>query len=112
MTDDLNYAELDPGVRKLVRLLRAQGFRTCDSGDGVSKPPEWEGVLTVAHVFMETGPEDMVSEANLLFTVLESVLHVPITPGMIQASFDPADGSAVLAVMGVNDAMIKPEYAP
>lgn len=29
---------LDPGVRRLVVLLRLWGFETCDSGDGRSKP--------------------------------------------------------------------------
>ena len=29
---------LDPGIRRLVTLLRAHGFETTDSGDGVTKP--------------------------------------------------------------------------
>lgn len=35
-----NYAELDPGIRDVVMLLRQARFDTTDSGDGVSKPAE------------------------------------------------------------------------
>ena len=33
----MNYNELDPGIRPHVRALNDAGFRTTDSGDGVSK---------------------------------------------------------------------------
>lgn len=32
-----DYTQLDPGIRDEVRLLRACGFQTTDSGDGVTK---------------------------------------------------------------------------
>ena len=34
---DIDYGELDPGIRETVRRLNEEGFETCDSGDGVSK---------------------------------------------------------------------------
>ena len=41
---DLNYAELDPGIRRVVAMLRHFGFETTDSGDGVTKfkDPSWD----------------------------------------------------------------------
>lgn len=36
-TDDLDPSALDPGIRRTILWLRARGFNTTDSGDGVSK---------------------------------------------------------------------------
>jgi len=33
----MDYTQLDPGIRKLVKLLRENGFETTDSGDGKTK---------------------------------------------------------------------------
>lgn len=35
--EDIDPMTLDPGVRRLVMWLRAQDFKTSDSGDGVTK---------------------------------------------------------------------------
>lgn len=105
-TYDLNYDELDPGIRKLVRLLNERNFLTSDSGDGVSKPPEAR-VIDVPHVYMTTTPQSMIREAHRLAALLMVHLKAELVPGMIQATFDPVDGSASLAVMDVNDDMLK-----
>jgi hypothetical protein len=34
MSDDLDYSQLDPNIRQVVRFLRSRGFETTDSGDG------------------------------------------------------------------------------
>jgi hypothetical protein len=36
-TDTVPWDNLDPGIRRLVRLLVDHGFETTDSGDNVSK---------------------------------------------------------------------------
>lgn len=38
--DDFDYAQLDSGIREIVRTLRERGWNTTDSGDGSSKPKE------------------------------------------------------------------------
>lgn len=35
--DDI-IAACDPGIRRVVAWLRERGFKTTDSGDGVTKP--------------------------------------------------------------------------
>lgn len=63
ISDDIDFGELDPGVRELVRRLREQNFLTCDSGDGVSKPAD-ERVFDRPHV--------MIAEAHRLQTLVDS----------------------------------------
>lgn len=93
---------LDPGVRRLVVFLNEQGFATCDSGDGVSKPPVGR-VLDVPHVFMvvDEGRSGEV-EAWRLREVLTAV-GVTVKPAQIQYSFDPVDGSRLLQLLHVSD---------
>jgi len=59
------YKHLDPGVRDLVAALNAHGFRTTDSGDGVSKPPSGR-VFDFPHVFMVVASARLVAEADRL----------------------------------------------
>jgi len=59
------YKHLDPGVRDLVAALNAHGFRTTDSGDGVSKPPPGR-VFDFPHVFMIVVPVYLIAESNRL----------------------------------------------
>jgi hypothetical protein len=64
---------LDPGIHDTVARLIAAGFRTTDSGDGVSKPRELydEGyALPFPHVFAETKVRSMVQEAHRMAAVL------------------------------------------
>jgi hypothetical protein len=52
MGDDLDYSQLDEGIRDAVRLVRSHGFVTTDSGDGRldGAKAEMEGVLPFPHV--------------------------------------------------------------
>lgn len=45
-----DYDTIDPGVRRLVRLLREHGFDTNDSGDGYSKIAQGYDPEQMAHV--------------------------------------------------------------
>lgn len=50
--EPLDLDSVDPGIRDVVSKLRSLGFFTIDSGDGHSKPPEWDPE-PVAHVYCE-----------------------------------------------------------
>lgn len=104
IVEDIDYSLLDPGIRGTVKWLRSVGFITTDSGDGSSKYKEIdEGeALDVAHVHMTLDPDGSRGQAIWLLTLLEAKgLTVP--PGMIQLTFDPADGSCCLSLYGVDD---------
>lgn len=96
--------EIDPGVRRLVAFLNEHGFETTDSGDGVSKPAD-RRELDFPHVFMSTRPVDLIDEASRLFSLLDQN-GLTADPGTIEASYDVADGSAIIALYSVDDAML------
>jgi hypothetical protein len=108
---------LDPGICRTVVLLRQYGFDTTDSGDGKSKPPEPGEVLTYPHVFMVVSdPRVLVAEADRLALILgdHGVKIGPMgpearMPPCIQAAYCPANKSASLMLMGVDDRDIKPD---
>ncbi len=99
---------LDPGIRKTVEWLNECGFETTDSGDGVSKVG-MECALDVPNVFMEVTPDSMVEEARRLHALLQDrgVDFGQYADASIQASFDPVDGSSILELYGVDDAMLE-----
>lgn len=83
---------IDPGVRRLVRWLRAMGFDTTDSGDGVTKPAAGDvEALTVPHVFIR-GNIPCVLQRRLAIAGIEPAV------GRIQYTYDPADNSHVVAL--------------
>lgn len=69
----LDYDALDPGIRDVVRLLREHGFDTRDSGDGISKPLDSEGVLRFPHVVCVVEPHEMYSEARRLNALAKTI---------------------------------------
>lgn len=100
--------ELDQGIRQTVLWLNENGFNTTDSGDGVSKlaagwPPE--EVLDFAHVFMFCNSTDLISEAQRLLKLLSSV-GIESRPNMVEASYDPANESAMIMLQGVDDSYL------
>lgn len=94
MLPDLDLEQLDPGIRRMVSWLRAEGWETTDSGDGVSKPPGPE-VLPFPHVVIRSSPGRLVDDARRL----RKFLCQYNTPEQIEATFDPADESAVILVL-------------
>jgi hypothetical protein len=90
MSDEIDYSELDPGIRDVVRVMREAGFDTTDSGDGVSKPKDGMCVLEYPHVFAMTEPARMVSEADRLVALLGPEWDVDV-------SYSPRDGKAILS---------------
>ncbi len=104
--DTLNPALLTPGIRKTVLWLRSLGFDTTDSGDGVTNvEAEMEGAIDIAHVHIQTTPLKMVSVARNLQDAVEAK-GIKLEAGMIQATYDPVDHSAIVSLYGVSDEML------
>jgi hypothetical protein len=100
--DDI-IAACDPGIRRVVAWLRERGFKTTDSGDGVAKPAAGdEDALTEPHVFMVTHRDALADAADRLQAELAAAGFTP-RAGRVQSSYDPADGVAVLALVGIDD---------
>lgn len=93
----MNYDDLDPGIREVVRLVNEAGFVTTDSGDGVSKPAEWyqpdERGVTEAfpfqHVVAESCRETLIDDADRLAAVLG-------IGWAVEATYGTADGICYL----------------
>lgn len=87
-----NYDQIDPGIRATVKLLRAEGFETTDSGDGVSKPRAWYAsgeAMSCPNVAMHVTLTSIVPEAHRLLKLLGPDWQV-------QAMYSPNDGIATL----------------
>lgn len=100
----MNYDDLDPGIRETVRWLRGLGYETTDSGDGETKSEEHRSV-DGPHVFMRVDHRSVASDADLLFLSLRHA-GIHATEGMVQATYDPGSAVQVLALFGVDDAML------
>ena len=70
------YDSLDPGVIPVVRLFHEAGFKTCDSGDGRSKPPS-DSTLPFPHVVAVCPSSRLQAEVDRAFRVLREA------PGML-----------------------------
>jgi hypothetical protein len=105
--------DLDPGIRDVVAFLRLWEFKTTDSGDGVTKRAAgWSEneAADYPHVHMMAPPSRLIAEAQRLVKVL-AVNGVGVSPCgegavHIQATYDPANESAILSLIGLNDAML------
>jgi hypothetical protein len=102
----IDYEQIDPGVRKLVRWLNELGFETTDSGDGYSKSNlgyEDEDFLNFPHVAILCSKyEEPYYTANrLLEELMEAKL--PVGHGTIQLSYDPFDKSSIILLIDIDD---------
>jgi hypothetical protein len=112
----INYEELDPGVRRLVRALREHNFMTTDSGDGRTKPEDERTFGDRAHVAMVPMNANLIlSESNrlraLILQWLKSPIVLPDQPDPdslheINSSYDPKDRSVVIILFDVTDEML------
>jgi hypothetical protein len=85
-------AALDPGIKSLVIWLNGAG---------------WE-VMDVPNISIRVDPDVMISSSRTLMLQLKKLPgctgHYKLPPGVqIQASYDPADGTAVLLLTGLDD---------
>lgn len=94
MSEPIDYDALDPGIRDVVRAINEWGWETCDSGDGVSKPADYECALRFPHVFAEAQfVESMIAEA----IELAHLLTVRFGPGWyVEANYSTKDSKAIL----------------
>lgn len=112
---DINYEEMNPGIRRTVKWLRSCGFDTTDSGDGVTH----DHACDRDHAYVVIVVEDadrLVKRADLLRGLLGhrgiKIAPQSIDPSAqvsIQASYDPANRIAVIDLTGLTDAMLFPE---
>lgn len=109
----IEYDELDPGIREVVRRLRAAGFETCDSGDGKSKPPE-EG-SEMPHVIMNCPRENLFSEADRLAAEVATWGLAADHGYSVMASYEPEIGGvgfSTLQLFLVTDSDLQPVSHP
>ena len=109
--DELDYSQLDPGIRETVRRLRYWGFDTTDSGDGHSKADagyDPDGFCPHPHVYIRSSASQMVTDCKILLRFCR-VAGVDIgeirsadSPS-IQAMYDPVDDTAMIMLAGVSD---------
>lgn len=103
--DPLSDAEvecLDPGIREIVVQLRADGFETTDSGDGVSKPAD-ERVFEYPHVYAVTNHVRLLDEAHRMQALLGD-------EWMVEAVYMPRSGTALLAASKCDPAKLWEGY--
>lgn len=108
--DDVNYEELDPGIRRTVKLIRDHGFVTTDSGDGRSKGAFGEDY---PHVYCNLGPGIWKQAVRDLLLGLRAA----VTPSglakfdsgeaTVQTTWSPLDEVTVLTVVGICDDDLK-----
>ncbi len=117
MPDDIDYAQLNPGIRETVRMLRAHGFDTSDSGDGETHEhecdPEWSYVAIIV------APANLCEEADRLVVVLRKygIEAQPMSMDedddavIVEAMYNPLDGMALLYITNVHDDDLRPYAA-
>lgn len=104
----IDYDELDPGIRDIVKMLREQGFETTDSGDGVAKFQQESKYYGCApepypHVYCHTEPDDIVVEAEKLAEVLGDQWRV-------EATYWTRSHTAMLLAQKVTEAQLAADY--
>lgn len=122
-SEDTPIEEMNPGIRKTVQWLRDNGFRTCDSGDGVTH--ECECDRDQAYVVIRVEPYEMAAEADRLMKLLDGMgvsladayeavgdayaagtLGEKMDYPFLQADYNPVNGIATLDLACVSDAVL------
>lgn len=103
---EIDYSQLDDGIRDTVRWLRSLGFDTTDSGDG--KKRDMECFIDQPNVFMLIGGPQALDPAHWMaetYRLLHAVSMrgIEVDPGMVTLSWDPVQGTAILCLLGVDD---------
>jgi len=106
---DLNPDTLSPGIRRTVVMLDKEGFHTTDSGDGTSNAGMGcEIAIPNVHMTCESGQLCSVADAlhSLLGKYGVDTNSDPEVGPVIQATYNPADGFAIVSLFGVDDEML------
>lgn len=113
--DDDEYDDSDdsldhsPDQEEIKRLLSKQKFNVLDQITGVDN---LDLAAERGLILIKSTPERLVSESRRLQNFLERRLGIEIEPmtaalgPSIQGHYDPANGSAVIALAGVNDSLL------
>lgn len=101
---------MNPGIVKIVELLNQSGFTTVDSGDGETH--DFECDREYAYVAISTEPEKLVSETiRLRALMVKCGIEIEAMNNdekpCIQASFDPANGLALIDLQYVSDKLLR-----
>lgn len=110
-SDSLDYSQLDPGVQRLVKVLRNNGFRTTDSGDGKTKPVEERTHGDLAHCYVTMAGNLSVylgDEAKRMQSLLDKT-NPEGKKWRVEATYLPADNICLL--MAIEDYTIGFECA-
>jgi len=106
----LDYSLLNPGIRKMVQLLREAGFNTTDSGDGATHDCECDHPNP--YVSIEVDPESLVQQAQAIKKLLVSKgVSFPIPQSeedaesfpFIEANYSPVDDYCLVYVGNILD---------
>ena len=101
----MNYDELNPGIRKTVKLLNSVGWETTDSGDGETH--DYECDRDVGYVVVVSTPQDVIHDSDLIHSFLESYgVEFSLTSTSIQATYSPVDGYAFVDIHDIHDRML------
>lgn len=109
----VQVAELAPGIRRTVELLRSWGYRTIDSGDGATNLRAGMACARdYPHVTIDCGAGGHYLAQQAVELVIR-LRRLGIRTGRIgsgrpciQATYDPEDNTAYLEVMELDDAML------
>lgn len=95
--EEFDLEEVSPGVRDLVKELRAAGYETTDSGDGSNFKEGMECALPMRHVFGVVSPDQPLREfAKRLNALLPTLSCMPDVPNArVEVSYSPNDDTAV-----------------
>lgn len=102
---------INPGIVRTVALLNRLGFETTDSGDGKTNVEAgMEEALDFPHVVIRSCKRDLARDADGLVAELEHI-GVKLSPQgqgpvWIEATYDPADGTALVMLCGLDDAAL------
>lgn len=105
LSEDIDYEQLDPGIRKVVRWLRENGFNTTDSGDGETKS-DGARVFDMPHVAIRCTRRDLITEADRLEDLIVTHLRHCYDGIHIEGTYDPGDRSCVLLLLRLSDWML------
>lgn len=102
----MNYDELDPGIREVVKWINDRGYTTTDSGDGCSKPED-ERMVEGAHVVIRL-PKVVQSIAAEADFVVELARNQGWPGAVIEGSYSTADRVSLLVVWPYGVGKTKP----
>jgi hypothetical protein len=99
--------KLTPGVARLVNTLRALGWETTDSGDGITNVAAgMEGALPFPHVVVQLHSNQ--DQRNAAWRMRHHIEAIATLEGVaIEATYSPLDSTSLLMVYYVDDSKLK-----